>query len=111
MISEEFENLQKKSSDLVHSQMQKRWVVWSNPKNFNAKFNDFWGIWELKKFENFQKSSDLVFIQMLNHPHKAAWSSSKTSFFFLEWFEPHALLPDMEEWAHDRVLPAFDLLT
>ena len=46
----EFEN-----SDLVHSQMQKRWVVWSNPKNFNAKFNDFWGIWELKKFENFQK--------------------------------------------------------
>ena len=46
----------KKSSDLVYIQMQKkRWAVLSNPKNFNAKFNDFWGIWELKKFENFQK--------------------------------------------------------
>ena len=34
---------------------KKRWAVLSNPKNFNAKFNDFWGIWELKKIENFQK--------------------------------------------------------
>ena len=37
----------------------------------------------LKNLKIYKKSSDLVYIQMLNHPHKAALSSSNTFFFFL----------------------------